>query len=150
MSSSAGGAWSASGSSASSCSLFIRRAPAASRATSSSDAPAPASAAAATQPSTSGASESRIGPPPGSAISTAISALITALPRSISTSTPSGERTRSTAWRTRSASVPISPDSIPPADSMATSAPPISRASSITPSASAALWETMTRPTTER
>ena len=63
-------------------------------------------------------------------------------------STPSGERTRSTAWRTRSASVPISPLSIPPAASMATSPPPISRASSMTPSASAALWETMTRPTT--
>ena len=41
--------------------------------------------------------ESRIGPPSGSAISDAISALISALPRSIRMSTPSGERTRSTA-----------------------------------------------------
>ena len=78
--------------------------------------------------------------------STAISALISALPRSISTSTPSSERARSIAALTRSASVPTEPSSIPPAASIASSSPPIWRASSTTPVASAGVWETMTRP----
>ena len=128
---------------------FMRSAPRASRGDLVERRAAAARAAAATAPSTSGASESRTGPPSGSAISTAISALSRALPRSISTSTPSAERARPTP-PARAASVPIAPSSIPPAASIATSAPPISRASSTTPSASAELWETMTRPTTRR
>src|SRR5262249_52828370 len=76
------------------------------------------------------------------------SALISALPRSMSTSTPSSDIARSIAARTRSASVPSAPgSSIPPAASSASSGPPISRASVTTPSASASLWETTTMPT---
>src|SRR4029453_16263375 len=81
-------------------------------------------------------------------MSSAISALSTALPRSISTSTPSPWSARSIASATRTASVPSagSGASIPPASSIGTS-PPIPRASSATPAASVALCETITRPT---
>ena len=122
-------------------------APRASAATSSSGAPPRAATAAATVPSTSGASLISTRPPPSS-ISIANSVLISALPRSMSTSTPSSDIARSIAARTRSASVPSAPgSSIPPAASSASSSPPISRASATTPSASASLWETTTRPT---
>ena len=144
----ASGAAAGASSSSPSCDDFIRSAARASAATSARSAPPRARAAAATAPSTSGAAVSSIGPPSGSLISTASSALISALPRSISTSTPSGERTASTAAITRAASVPIAPSSRPPAVAIATSSPPISRASWATPSASPALCETMTRPTT--
>ena len=77
-------------SSSSSCDVFITSAPRASAATSASSAPPRERAAAATAPSTSGAAESTTGPPSSSSISSAISALISALPRSISTSTPVG------------------------------------------------------------
>ena len=128
--------------------VFIASAPRASAATSSSDAPPPAAAAAATAPSTSGAALSRTGPGAPSSISTANSALISALPRSINTSTPSGDMARSIAARTRSASVPRTPSSsIPPAASMASSSPPISRARRTTPWARTSLWETTTIPT---
>ena len=50
-----------------------------------------------------------------SSISIANSVLISALPRSISTSTPSGDIARSIAARTRSASVPSTPGSLHPA-----------------------------------
>jgi hypothetical protein len=127
---------------------FIPSAARASVATSSSDAPVRARAAAATAPSTSGASHSSTSV--SVTISAAISALITALPRSMSTITPSGDFARSIASITTTMSVPISPggSAIPPAASIATSCPPICRASSTTPSARRALWETMTRPTT--
>ena len=131
-----------------SCSAFARSAPRASAATSSRLEPTRAAAAAATAPSTIGAAASttRTSSP---AISTAISALISALPRSISTSTPSGEARARIASMTTIASVPIAPggSAMPPAASIATSSPPISRASSTTPSASFALCETMTSPT---
>ena len=135
-----------SSSSAPSCERFIASAPRASAATSSSEAPPFAEAAAATAPSTRGASLSRTREP-SSTISVAISALMSALPRSISTSTPSSDSARSMAACTRVASVPTEPSSIPPAASIFTSSPPISRASSTTPSASEALWETTTSPT---
>src|SRR4051794_20380173 len=132
----------------SSSSTFARSAPRASAATSSRPRPPRAAAAAATAPSTSGAAASttRVSPGP---ISTAISALISALPRSMSTSTPASEATFSIASRTTIASVPIAPrgSAMPPAASIATPSPPISRASSTTPSASFAECETMTRPT---
>ena len=99
-------------------------------------------------PSTSGASliTTRSLSP---SISIANSVLISALPRSMSTSTPSSDIARSIAARTRSASVPSAPgSSIPPAASSASSSPPISRARATTPSASASLWETTTMPTT--
>ncbi len=74
---------------------FIPSAARASVATSSSDAPVRARAAAATAPSTSGASHSSTSV--SVTISAAISALITALPRSMSTITPSGDFARSIA-----------------------------------------------------
>jgi hypothetical protein len=56
---------------------------------------------------------------------------------------------RSIDARTRSASVPSTPGSpMPPAASSVSSGPAISRASATTPSASSALWETMTIPIT--
>ena len=81
--------------------------------------------------------------------SSAISAESTALPRSIRTSTPSSDHARSIASITSTASVPIgwSGRSRPPAVSSRTSGPPISRASSATPSAMRWLCETMTMPT---
>ena len=76
-------------------------------------------AAAATAPSTSGASHEQhaLASSLRAIISTAISALITALPRSISTSTPSPDAARADRLHARaSASVPIAPSSaIPPA-----------------------------------
>ena len=147
---SASGAAAAAPASTPSCDAFMASAPRASAATSSSDAPPRAATAAATVPSTSGASLISTRPPPSS-ISIANSVLISALPRSMSTSTPSSDIARSIAARTRSASVPSAPgSSIPPAASSASSSPPISRASATTPSASASLWETTTRPTTAR
>ncbi len=132
-----------------SCEVFIASAPRASVATSSSEAPPLAAAAAATAPSTSGASLSRIFPGASPSSSTANSALISALPRSIRTRTPSGDIARSIAARTRSASVPSTPgSSVPPAASRARSAPAISRARLTTPWASASLCETTTIPTT--
>ncbi len=94
----------------------------------------------------------RTGPGGSSSNSIANSVLIRALPRSISTSTPSADIAFSIAVRTRSASVPStgrveSVSSTPPAASSTRSSPPISRARVTTPSASAALWETTTIPT---
>jgi hypothetical protein len=125
--------------------------PRASSATSGSDFPSLAATAAATAPSTNGASHSRIRSRRSvGSMSRAISAERTALPRSIRTSTPSSDQTRSMARMTRTASVPIgrSGMSRPPTGSRRTSAPPISRASSATPSATFALCETRTMPIT--
>ncbi len=124
----------ASGSETPSWAVFIASAPRASAATSSSAAPPRAATAAATVPSTSGASLNTTRPGGSSSNSTASSALISALPRSISTRTPSEDMARSIAARTRSASVPSTPgSSVPPAASSARSVPPISRASATTP-----------------
>ena len=141
---------SASGPPAPSCAVFPCSPPRASFATSASGSPSRAATAAATAPSTSGAShrstDSRCS---GVRKSSAVSALRTALPRSISTSTPPPESARSIASMTRTASVPSAPSSArPPASSSFTSGPAISAASSRTPSASVPLCETITIPTT--
>jgi hypothetical protein len=131
------------------CEAFADRPPRASAATSSIGAPILAVTAAATAPSTNGASVSttfaRIS---SGSRSSAISVDRIALPRSMSTRTPSSDHARSIACCTRTASVPIpwSGPSSPPAVSIRTSSPPIWRASSAVPSASSKLCETRTMP----
>src|SRR5437667_6296625 len=139
----------AAGSPAPSWAVFPCSPPRASFATPASGSPSLAATAAATAPSTSGASQrstdSRCS---GVRKSSAVSALRTALPRSISTSTPSPESARPIASITRTASVPSAPSSAsPPASSSFTSGPAISAASSRTPAASVLLCETITIPT---
>ncbi len=133
------------------CAALAASAPPASASTRARSAPRRACTAAATAPSTRGAphSATRLRRSPGSK-SRAISALSTALPMSMSTTTPSGLSTWRMASATRAGSVPRGrPGSAsPPAAASRTSGPAISRASSSTPSASAALWETRTRPIT--
>ena len=137
-------------SSSPSCAILPAKPSRAAAATRASGSPRPAVTAAATAPSTSGAAVSstlsRRSSPSRSAAS---SAERTALPRSIRTSTPSSDHTSSIAASTRVASVPRAPgSSSPPAAPMRTFGPAICAASSATPSASFALWLTMTRPTT--
>src|SRR4029450_7156760 len=131
------------------CAALPASPPRASRSTSSRGRPSFAATAAATAPSTNGASDRTTrARRSGSSRSSPISAERTALPRSITTSTPSSDQTASTAATTRIASVPIWPSSSsPPAVAIATSRPPISLARTAVPSASAALCETSTKPT---
>jgi len=128
-------------------------APRASSSTSSRPPPSRARTAADTAPSTRGAAHrATLARSSGASRSRAISALSTALPRSIRTTTPSPESACRTASATSTGSVPRGrPGRFrPPAAASRTSVPAISRASSSTPSASAALWETMTIPITGR
>ena len=97
-----------------------------------------------TAPSTSGQSTISTFCPSNS--STTISVVITALPRSMITSTPSSERTDSMASRIFSKQVPKPPSAMPPA--AATGAAGAIRAvSSTTLFARFSLWDTTTRPT---
>ena len=117
-------------------------------ATSRAVAPAAAETAATTSPSTSGAGTARRARESSSAISRASSAESTALPMSISTTTPSPSSARLTASLMATASVPNPPSSSPAATSSASSPPcSISPARATAASASARLWETTTRPT---
>ena len=87
---------------------------------------------------------------PGSAAnSTADSAVMTAEPRSVRTTTPSPPAACSNAAITRSRLVPIRPSSVPPAGMITTSGA-IWAASSTAPSAIFSLWETTTSPTVTR
>src|SRR5437868_13867630 len=122
-------------------------APSAAAATPSRPLSIEASTAAMTAPSTKGALLSSTRPPPSGNCSTAIWVLSTALPRSTSTSTPSGPRTSSIAPRIAVASVPSRPSAVPPATAIFTRPWVICAASSRTPSASCRLCETSTRLT---
>ncbi len=133
-----------------SSSAFTARADCASRSTVSRSAPMDACTAAAITPSTSGAGHSRTcAATSGGSRSSAVSALISALPRSISTSTPSPCCTSSMAAMTRTGSVPIgwSGSSMPPATASGTRPCVICSASSFTPCPSMALCVTTTMPT---
>src|SRR5206468_3594405 len=122
-------------------------APSAAAATPSRSLSIEASTAAITAPSTKGALLSSTRPSPTGNCSIAIWVLSTALPRSTSTSTPSGPRTSSIAPRIAVASVPSRPSAVPPATAIFTRPWVICAASSRTPSASCRLCETRTRLT---
>src|SRR4051812_13596594 len=116
--------------------------------TSASEAPLAASAAAITAPSTIGSfqmttflwrSSSRI--------STAISLLVSAPPRSTRIATPESDHALSIASMIAGTLVPKPPSGLPPVQATGTSAPTICRTMSAAPSATLGEWETITMPT---
>ena len=145
-----GCSWAAISSGPDRCAALPISAARASAATSARLAPPEAATAATMSPSTIGAEESttRSRAVGSSSRSRASSALRTALPRSIRTTTPAGPSTFSIASLTRTASVPKVCSSRPAATSMFTGRPcSISPARPSAAVASARLWETTTMPT---
>src|SRR5882762_1540714 len=118
------------------------------RFTVSSDEPPDASVAAITAPSTIGALHTATRPRRfSSSISTAISLLVSAPPRSTRITTPAGVQARSIAARMAATSVPRPPSALPPVKARGTVSPTICRTMSAAPSATLLEWETMTTPT---
>src|SRR5882757_6382452 len=120
----------------------------ATRFTISSGEPPDASVAAITAPSTIGALHTATRPRRfSSSISTAISLLVSAPPRSTSMTTPAGVQARSIAARMAATSVPKPPSTLPPVKARGTAPPTIWRTMSAAPSATLLECETMTTPT---
>src|SRR3984893_195041 len=118
------------------------------RFTVSSDEPPDASVAAITAPSTMGALHTATRPRRfSSSISTAISLLVSAPPRSTSMTTPAGGPARSIAAMKAATSVPTPPSALPPVKARGTVSPTIWRTMSAAPSATLLECETMTTPT---
>src|SRR5688572_9494453 len=110
--------------------------------------PPDASVAATTAPSTSGALQISTLPRRSSgSISIAISLLVSAPPRSTSTTTPALDQARSIAAMICPTSVPRPPEGLPPVQAKGTSSPTIWRTMSAAPSATLGECETMTTPT---
>jgi hypothetical protein len=109
---------------------------------------APAVTTAAKMPSTNAAETSRVSMPASGTRSTASSALRTAEPRSMITTTPAPSSAATMASATRAASVPSRSSDVPAAISMRGAGPgTISSASSTAAWARRGLWETTTIPT---
>ena len=143
-----GAAEGASPAGASSASFCIVAACRAAFRTSARESPAEAWIAATKAPSTSGPPLRRVrAASPSSIIDMASFALRTALPRSARITTPAPVSARAIASAIRTASVPSDPSAVPPAATRRTDSPAISRATSTTPAAIRAEWETTTIPT---